>query len=383
MDFNFAEHLKHFDYTHPEKSVPGLKWSESGECDLSWFDGTPPNHCVADPEIILCRGCGWKTENQMCGYDPRIKVLRTRQNQGLWRIGSDWLLRDTPNDYTMGNDVATQEYIRSLPDLKIPLIKDMIRLNDAKDPIQMTLMRRVDGEPLNIVWERLSDEEKRGYANELLGYVEQWRKITSPVIETVDHKQPEDTVIGLCGIARCKTIPNTEDEWIESLASELKKGLAIVHKTDSPSEIERLFQKLKAGFPKGYPFVLTHGDLDTSNILVKDGKIVAIIDWEWAAFLPSWVEKLQLYRANSNASLEFTQLLSDDPRMGFDQETWQAEMSQKLGPVLTAWNACKPKLLHPDRFQGWWTPPFCKCRPFNGRFTAKEMGRRFKHSIGD
>ena len=39
-----------------------------------------------------------------------------------------------------------------------------------------------------------------------------------------------------------------------------------------------------------HPPVLTHGDLSSLNILVRDDKIVGIIDWETAGWLPSYWE---------------------------------------------------------------------------------------------
>ncbi|KAK7212614.1 hypothetical protein V2G26_019792 [Clonostachys chloroleuca] len=37
-------------------------------------------------------------------------------------------------------------------------------------------------------------------------------------------------------------------------------------------------------------FVLTHGDLSPRNIMVEDGKITGIIDWQFSGFFPEWVE---------------------------------------------------------------------------------------------
>jgi len=42
--------------------------------------------------------------------------------------------------------------------------------------------------------------------------------------------------------------------------------------------VENKFQELKANFPKGEPYTLTHADLNFSNIIIKDDKIEAIID---------------------------------------------------------------------------------------------------------
>ncbi|KIM77987.1 hypothetical protein PILCRDRAFT_11646 [Piloderma croceum F 1598] len=40
----------------------------------------------------------------------------------------------------------------------------------------------------------------------------------------------------------------------------------------------------------GYRICFTHGDLALRNILVKDGKISGIVDWETAGWYPEWWE---------------------------------------------------------------------------------------------
>ncbi|EZF43583.1 hypothetical protein H113_02868 [Trichophyton rubrum MR1459] len=39
----------------------------------------------------------------------------------------------------------------------------------------------------------------------------------------------------------------------------------------------------------------THADLSPSNIMVKDGKITAIIDWEFAGWFPEYWEYTKIY----------------------------------------------------------------------------------------
>ena len=37
-------------------------------------------------------------------------------------------------------------------------------------------------------------------------------------------------------------------------------------------------------------FVLTHGDLAARNIMVQDGRITGIVDWEYSGFFPEYME---------------------------------------------------------------------------------------------
>jgi aminoglycoside phosphotransferase len=47
-----------------------------------------------------------------------------------------------------------------------------------------------------------------------------------------------------------------------------------------------------------HPPVLTHGDLSSFNILLRDNKVVGIIDWETAGWLPYYWEYTTAWHAN-------------------------------------------------------------------------------------
>ncbi|EHK99992.1 hypothetical protein M7I_4075 [Glarea lozoyensis 74030] len=110
---------------------------------------------------------------------------------------------------------------------------------------------------------------------------------TAPAPYNVEGGKLHDWILGNCNVPRpkCKMIGSSTDEWFGNIEEELREGLAFVHMTRDSAIIDREFQALKDNFPKPEPYVLTHGDLDTSNIIVKDGKITALIDWEHAGLL--------------------------------------------------------------------------------------------------
>ena len=93
----------------------------------------------------------------------------------------------------------------------------------------------------------------------------------------------DDAMISIC-LRRhpptCKKMGRTTEEWFENIAEELCRGLSKIHKTQDSVVIERELQQIKDNFPKAKPYVLTHADLNLSNIIVKDNQIEAIIDWE-------------------------------------------------------------------------------------------------------
>lgn len=70
-------------------------------------------------------------------------------------------------------------------------------------------------------------------------------------------------------------------DWI---ALELKRRTR-----DAPAaDIEKLIDAL---IPLEQAVGLVHGDVHGGNVIVRDGRIVALIDFEYAAWAPPWVEQ--------------------------------------------------------------------------------------------
>lgn len=53
-----------------------------------------------------------------------------------------------------------------------------------------------------------------------------------------------------------------------------------------------------------YPVVFTHGDIAARNILVRDGRIVALLDWEYAGWFPAYWEYVFALRGLDNIDWE-------------------------------------------------------------------------------
>jgi aminoglycoside phosphotransferase len=95
----------------------------------------------------------------------------------------------------------------------------------------------------------------------------------------------------------------SDKEMEESLVSSLEH----IPKIASSRFIRRL--------PMCTPYTLTHGDLNIGNIVVKDGELAGILDWEYAGYFPVWWE----YVAT---------------KIGFGEEDaeWKALLRERLYP---------------------------------------------------
>ena len=333
----------------------------------------------------LCRACGWSSYNEThSSYGPRVKILHTRDNLGLWAVGSQWLLRDQPNDHSLGNDYMTQQFLRDQPNLTILPVKEMRSLRKPSDQICVTLMARAPGVGLDTIWPSLTPEQKSSDKDQLTEIIKQLRRFTAPAAQKVDGSLLDDVVLGFCTRRRpptCEKIGRTVDEWLDNLAKVLRSGLSRFHGTKDSDIIEEKFQELKANFPNGEPYVLTHGDMNLSNIIVNNDKIEAIIDWEMAGYYPWWVERFQTFFGGSKQTDELFEPLWADVFPDMDETAFRDQVLVKVAPVGQAWR--KSHRQHPDYFTSWQRPGFCKCKPYAGDFRSYDLGNPPEHRLSE
>lgn len=353
------------DYTDPSRKYKNLEF----------FENRTPVHigrCYLGPDEELCWACGWNTRNQKhSSYGSRVRVMHTRQNSGIWTIGTRWILRDEPNDRFLGNNYITLKFLHKQPNLTIPLPREIHSLSQATDPIYFTLESRVPGDPLMQVWPTLSKEEKASYSRQLADAIRQLRRFTAPRPQKVDGSQLDDIILGTCSISRpgnCFKIGYTVDEWLDGLGADLRMGLSRIHKTVDPIVIEEKFQELKASFPDCEPYVLTHGDLNLSNIIVKDGKIQGLVDWEQAGYYPWWMERRATYMNSNDYSDELFEPVWNELMPEIDVKKWSELIDDKMFPSEQAWGHCRH--YHPGSNTVWFMPSFCECKPVQGEFQA-------------
>ncbi|TVY38148.1 hypothetical protein LOCC1_G007157 [Lachnellula occidentalis] len=301
---------------------------------------------------------------------------------GLWELGSEMMIRDEPNDHRQGNEHMTQVFLRNQPNLTIPLPKKYLRVSEPTDPIHFTIISRAQGVGLDTIWDNLSLEQKAGYRNQLADVIKQLRQFTSPVAQKVDGSPLDDILIASCYTKRppqCKKIGSTTNEWLEGISEELRVGLSMIHKTKDPELVESKLQELKANFPKGEPYVLTHADFNFTNIIVKDDKIEAILDWEMAGYYPSWVERWRSDITGFSTVREMFPPLWQDMPGEMDEATFHKEVILTVQPLIEAWEASLKHTNHPEYRSAFERPPFCECQPWIGNIHTRHLGDPIEH----
>ncbi len=336
----------------------------------------------------LCWACGWTGYHQLhASYSPRLKIYHVRQNIGLWDLGGQWVLRDEPNDASKGNDFITQQFLRAQPGLTaagtgaIPLVSEMLALSGPDDTVHFTLMRQARGERLDIAWRRLSPAQKAGYVSQVAAVIKALRQFTAPTAQKVDGSLLDDLIIGFCWPAcapSCTKIGPTANAWIDALAPTLRGGLSFLHKTNDPAIIDAKLAELRANFPSGEPYYLSHADLNLSNIIVKDDKITAILDWEMAGYYPWWVERFKSFNYCAPADEFFEPLWALlEPELSY--EKMYRDVFLPVNKVINAWQRCN--VGHPGINSRWLRPAFCKCEPWAGEVRWLDCGNLLEHQI--
>jgi aminoglycoside phosphotransferase (APT) family kinase protein len=196
----------------------------------------------------------------------------------MWNIGSEYILKELPlidtfgDDY-IGNDAATTKWLRE--NTTIPVVQEMKYWRDGNS--HFFLMRRMPGESLQDAWPRLSIDEKKMYACEVIEYIAELRKHKAASPQTVEGALVRDTLLGSSRTSMM-VIEDKETWW-----ARVVQGF--------PDSNPAWLEKYKLRYPRQpTQYVLTHGDLSPGNIMIHDGHVSGIIDWEHAGYFPDWWE---------------------------------------------------------------------------------------------
>lgn len=299
-----------WDWSHPAKQDKKVIFSDPDKQGPGAFWG---------PMRDLCQNCGWNVANEHTSYCSRLKMMYAKFGYGIWTIGTQWVLRDELNIWTLGKHYKTLKFLHEQPNLTIP-IPEIQLLTKEDEPVQITLETRMQGHRLKNIWEGLPAEQKTHCIDQMVDILKQMRQWTAPQPQAVDGEPLPDRIISNCGgrgtgprgPGQCHTIPATTDEWMEKLGADIRLGLCYSLHTTDPAVIEARFEEIKREFPNPEPYVFSHGDLSDENIFIKDGKIEGIVDWRHAGYYPWWVEGYHSYA-----------LSSSDYSGGFWDEVWK------------------------------------------------------------
>lgn len=150
--------------------------------------------------------------------------------------------------------------------------------------IPRIIMGRVPGTTLEAVWYDLTSEEKDEYVEQLAAIIRELRSLQTPFGSMIcsasggsfmDHRIRMFSPVGPFA---------DEDEFNQAT-------LAYVPAPHPTSE--------ELGHNIRHPIVFTHNDFAMRNIMVKDGRISGVIDWEGAGWFPAHWEYVKAHDTNT------------------------------------------------------------------------------------
>lgn len=194
-------------------------------------------------------------------------------DRGVWSIGSQLIIKErsiAPPNYEAGN----LRFLKQHTNLPVPTVmKDW-----SEDSRHFIVNEKLAGQTLNIAWPRLSPDERRRIAKQTADYITELRKLHSPRIQSLTGEPVYSTFLFLAG----PTAPHGPFSSDQELWAELDKALVNVPK--------KARQRLQKMMPAATPYTFTHGDLTNVNIMVDQGNLTGIVDWETGGYFPVWWE---------------------------------------------------------------------------------------------
>lgn len=163
-------------------------------------------------------------------------------------------------------------YIKNNTNIPIPNVLDYGVDENGKNFIKM---EKIEGDTLEKIWEKLDNNRKKEILLQLKKYIYEMRKLKFKYIGIPVEKPCYEFLIS--------ENPAGPFYNLEDLYKYRIKKLTIDEK-DFESYIKK---------PKDYHiynFVFSHNDIGPYNIMVKDGKITGILDWELSGSYPSYWE---------------------------------------------------------------------------------------------
>lgn len=181
----------------------------------------------------------------------------------------------------------TMMFIREQTELPVPLVYALFR--DCRTGKSYIIMERIVGTNLQDAWPTLSRVQKDAVSTKIKNHLDRMRSIPSPKAYcSVSHNPLRDPIFW------------TGDERLRldgPFTSESELNDALMKSCFRSEHLQGKAEFLRRHLPSvlnGHPAVLTHGDLQRKNIMIRiesnSNISITLLDWEVAGWYPSYWE---------------------------------------------------------------------------------------------
>lgn len=180
------------------------------------------------------------------------------------------------------NEIVALRFVKAYTTIPVPEVI-------SSDWDRVTL-EYIEGQTLQQAWPVLTPSQRSDIMTQLSGYIAQMRALSGLYIGRLDGQSAvvPSVMTRLGGPFR------TMSDFHDWLANPTRRQIAQ----------SVYWHQITTQLGADYPIVFTHGDIAARNIMIRDGRIVAILDWEFAGWYPEYWEYVFAMRGLDNVDWE-------------------------------------------------------------------------------
>lgn len=198
-------------------------------------------------------------------------------------------------------EAGNLEFVRNNTTVPVPKVHCAF----TRSGCTYTVMDYIHGKTLWSWWQTASAESKESVRRQLRGYMRMLRSVPNPTFGRIGGLNG-GAIYDYRYTAGKGEGPYTEESFgpfrdAHDFHLWLRNGFTypvtseVGQKSDQDADLDRMCQVQDR---RSYTTKVTHGDFSSSNIIVKNKKVVGIIDWEMAGWYPDYWEYTSAWHVN-------------------------------------------------------------------------------------
>ncbi|KFZ06682.1 hypothetical protein V501_07177 [Pseudogymnoascus sp. VKM F-4519 (FW-2642)] len=208
---------------------------------------------------------------------------------------------------TNRNEINAMEYVRSHTSVPLPRVFTVYELPDGAIHI---LMEFVPGDRPG--YTNMTPEQIKAFGQELAGYLRQLRNLEPPEEGFIGSWQTSTIIYDLEDLLKLLRLGGPLETWDKD---------PVVKKIHGGSE--------------SYKVKFTHANLNPRSIQYHNGKIQAIVDWEFAGWYPEYWEYTKMYFAEFPFYQPFFDAVVGEP--GIEKYPEELRAERDIWRVVNPW----------------------------------------------
>ncbi|POR37012.1 Uncharacterized protein TPAR_02789 [Tolypocladium paradoxum] len=196
------------------------------------------------------------------------------------------------------NELEAMEFVRKHTTIPVPRVCEIYDYDEG----QHLVMEEAQGGDIKVCYGGMTPDQVSNFGRELAGHLSQLRSLQPPAPGFIGSLS--------LGSSLDHRLSGTRFGPFHSVAdfhTYLRRGRPLAHWENEPDVI-RVHSR-----PGIYDVKFSHADLNPNNILVKDGHITAIVDWEFAGWYPEYWDYTKMYWSERSIWANFYRAVEGEP----------------------------------------------------------------------